>query len=325
VLLRALADLLVDPGIRLQRGPRFKENRHTWAMVGGESSDTDVNDSSPAAPEAEQEFGHLRQYVPRDLLDVSFPVSVRGYERGAVDDYIGRVNRVIAQLKVSASPPAAVRHALDQAGEKVDGLLQAAREAAEQITTSAREEAEENADRIKAEAVKFVVDRNAEADHLKAEADELTAKAREASGATLAKAKAEAGEILAGARAEAQDTLARSQVEAEERRRRLEEELAALREAAETRLREIEADTQAVWRERDQMLVGIRAMANDLVDIAKASAARLQPQPTAPDDENPEAGVRNRDEPTTVATDESASAVAATGAQGTSGESERRG
>ena len=264
-------------------------------MVDGESTGADANNPAPAAPETEQKVRDLGHYVPRDLLDISFPVSVRGYERGAVDAYIRRVNRVIAELKVTASPPAAVRHALDQAGEKVDGLLQAAREAAEQITTSAREEAEENADLIKAEAVKFVVDRNAEADRLKAEADELTAKTRADAGATLAKAKAEASETLARARAEAQDLLARSQGEADERLRRLEKELAALQEEAETRLREIRADTQAVWRERDQMLDGIQAMANDLAGIAKASVARVQPdQPAPPDDENPETGAGSR-------------------------------
>src|SRR5207248_9419285 len=80
-------------------------SRHTLgAMVDRESSERDVSRPSPAAPVTEHELGHLRQYVPGDLLDVSFPVSVRGYERGAVDAYIRRVNRVIAELKVTASP-----------------------------------------------------------------------------------------------------------------------------------------------------------------------------------------------------------------------------
>jgi DivIVA domain-containing protein len=285
-------------------------------MVDGESSDLDVKAPSRSAHKPEQEFGDLGQYVPGDLRDVSFPVSLRGYERGAVDAYIRRVNRVIAELKVSASPTAAVRHALDQAEEKVNALLQSAREAAEEITTSARVEADENADRLKAEAVKFVVDTNAEVDRLRGEADELTAKAKAAAEATLAKAKAEASEILTGARAESRDILARSQAESEERRRRLEEELAALQQEAETRLREIKADTQAMWRERDQMLDGIRTMATDLAGIATASVARLQPDQAAADDEYPEAGAETHDEPTTVATEEPASAVPAARAQG---------
>jgi DivIVA domain-containing protein len=261
-------------------------------MVDDESTGRDVNRLSPAAPGTDPEFGDLRQYVPGDLLNVSFPVAVRGYERGAVDTYIRRVNRVIAELKVSASPTAAVRHALDQAQAKVDGLLRSAREAGEQITTSAREEAEESADRLKAEAVKFVVDTNAEVDQLKAEADQLTAKAHADAETTLANAKAEAKEMRASAKAEAQETLARSQAEAAERRRQLEQELAGLQEVAETRLREIKADTEAVWRERDQMLDGLRTMANDLADIAKASIARVQPREPAPDPRDPEAGTR---------------------------------
>jgi F0F1-type ATP synthase membrane subunit b/b' len=275
-------------------------------MIDDESTGSHVNTLSPAAPETDQELGDLRHYVPGDLVDVSFPIAVRGYERAAVDAYVRRANRAIAELKVSASPAAAVRHALDQAQEKADGLLRSAREAGEEITTSAQVEAEERADRLKAEAVKFVVDTNAEVDRLKAEAAQLTAKAKVDAEAALAKAKAEAKEILASAKAEAQDTLARSQAEADERRSRLQEELADLQAVAETRLREIKADTQAVWRERDQMLDGIRTMANDLVDIAKASVARLQPQLfAAAEPEDPGAGA-GPDQPTLVVTDEPA-------------------
>jgi cell division septum initiation protein DivIVA len=174
--------------------------------------------------------------------------------------------------------------------------------------------------------VKFVVDRNAEADRLKAEADELTAKSEADAEATLAKAKAEASEILATAKAQAQDTITRSQAEADERHRRLEEELAALREEADARLRELQADTQAVWRERDQMLEGIRAMANDLGDIAKSSVARLQPdQPAAPNGENDAAGAAHHDKPAIVKTDESTSDLPAAGTHRSSGESERGG
>src|SRR5206468_11225044 len=89
-------------------------------------------------------FGELQYYVPQDILDVSFPVAVRGYDRRAVETYVKRVNRVIAELTVRGSPPAAVRHALEQAEHKVPGLLQAAREAAEEIMASAQHEAEEN-------------------------------------------------------------------------------------------------------------------------------------------------------------------------------------
>jgi DivIVA domain-containing protein len=264
------------------------------AVVDDESSDADEREKpSPAAPEQEHDFGELRHYVPADILDVSFPVSVRGYDRRAVDAYIKRVNRVIAELKVRASPPAAVRHALDQAGEKVQGLLRAAREAAEEITASARQEAEESTARAKAEAAELVVNTSAEADRVRAEADELIANARTEADDSVAKAKAEADEILAEARAEAQNTLARSQAEADERLQRSEEELAALREEAETRMREIQAETDAVCKERRELLDDMRGMTSGLVDLTNAAAARFpRGEPAEPEEEMlaPEAG-----------------------------------
>ncbi len=284
-------------------------------MADDELSKADEREKhSPAAPKQKQSFGALRHYVPQDILDVSFPASVRGYDRRAVDAYIERVNREIAELKVSASPPAAVRHALEQAGEKVQGLLQAAREAAEEITASARQEAQESTARAKAEAAEFVVNTSAEADRVKAEADELIANARTEADETLAKAKAEAAELLADTRAEAHNTLARSQAEAEERLQRSQEELAALRDQAETRMREIQADTEALWKERRELLDHIRKMAGGLLDLANAAAARFpRREPAGPEEKTLEPAVGDQTEPPGVATDESARAIPAVG------------
>ena len=190
-------------------------------------------------PPGEHRGGELHYYVPQDILDVSFPVSVRGYDRGAVDAYTERVNQAIAELKMRASPPAAVRHALEQAEEKVQGLLQAARAAAEEITVSAQREAEETTARAKAESAELVVNASAEAERMKTEADEL-----------VAAAKKEADETVIAATGEAQSTRARAEAESDERLRRLQEELAALRDEAELRMREIQADTNAVSTER---------------------------------------------------------------------------
>jgi DivIVA domain-containing protein len=129
--------------------------------------------------EADQESGgraavrDFRDYVPTELLNVSFPGAVRGYDRGAVDAYVKRVNRVIAEVKVSASPRAAVRHALRQTEQEVSGLLERARETADQVTTSALREAETEADGIKAKAADLLVNANAEAEATKAEAEKL--------------------------------------------------------------------------------------------------------------------------------------------------------
>ena len=221
-----------------------------------------------SSEEREQGFGELRHYVPADILEISFPFSVRGYDRKAVDAYVRRVNRAIAELKVSASPPAAVRHALDNAGAQVHGLLQSARETAEEITASARQEADENTARAKAEAAELVVNASTEADRLKAEGDEL-----------IAKAKAQAEQVLVDARAEAEKTVARARADATERLAQLREELAAMRDEADTRLREVQTDSEAVWTQRAELVDDIRAMANTLLEVAEAAAARLSREP----------------------------------------------
>jgi DivIVA domain-containing protein len=232
-----------------------------------ESPDAEQSEAelSPARPEQEEEYSlsELRHYVPADILKVSFPVSVRGYERRAVDAHLERVNRLIAEVKVGASPRAAVTHALEQTEQQVSGLLQRARETGEEITASARQEAEENRARAKAELAEMVVNVSAEADATRAESEAL-----------LANARTEAEDILARSRLEAENTLARARAEADEQRQRLQEELTALRDEAETRVRELQTDTEAVRMDRHKLLDDIRGLARGLVDLADAAAAR---------------------------------------------------
>ena len=256
-------------------------------MAADESPKTDGNaKQSPTEADRAQGFGELQHYVPQDLLDVSFPAAVRGYDRGAVDAYIKRVNRVIAELKVRSSPPAAVRHALEQAQDKVQGLLEAAREAADEITASAQHEADETTTRAKAEAAELTVNTSAEVERVKAEAEAFVANARREAEETVAKAKSEADGMRTDARDEAQSILARTQAEADDRLQRLQEELGALREEAEARRREIQTDTEAVWKERHELLEDIRRMAGGLVDLANAAAERIERgEPAGPEEE----------------------------------------
>src|SRR5919205_77368 len=133
----------------------------------------------PAQPEATprtakpapEELEELREHVPADIRSVQFPVSVRGYDRDAVDAYVKRVNRVIAELEISRSPRAAVRHALDRVGKQTVAVLQEARESADKLLEAARDEADAEKDRAKAEVAKLVVNASDEADRTKAEAD----------------------------------------------------------------------------------------------------------------------------------------------------------
>jgi DivIVA domain-containing protein len=202
--------------------------------------------------------------VPAAIRNVSFPVSVRGYDRRAVDTYIARVNRLIAELEATRSPEAAIRHALEQAEEQKGGILQRARETAEGITASALQEADGITARAKAEAADIVVNASAEADRTKAEAD-----------GHVVKATTEAEEILARSRKEAEELLERSQ-----------EEVAAVREKAEAWAREFHTDTEAVWRQRRELLDDVRELAVRLGNAAGSAAARLPPdEPAEPAEE----------------------------------------
>jgi DivIVA domain-containing protein len=214
----------------------------------------------------EQRFANLQYYVPQEVLDVSFPAAVRGYDKRAVEAYVKRVNRVIAELKVRSSPPAAVRHALEEAEGKVQELLRAAREAAEQITVSAQQEADDTLGAAKAEAATLLVDTNADAERMKAESNELVANAKREAESIVTTGQANADEQRANAKAEAESIVARAQAEADERLKRLEDELTSRQE---------EAD-DAVWNERHQLLEDVRRMSDRLVELANAAAARIQ-------------------------------------------------
>src|ERR671937_1181091 len=134
--------------------------------------------TAPEPPAPAGDFEDLRDHVPADIRNVSFPVSVRGYDRDAVEAYVKRVNRVIAELEVSRSPQAAVRHAVERVSEQTKTILDEARESAEKITATAHEEAGRIADEAKAEAAQLVVNASSEADRLGGEAEETVAAAR---------------------------------------------------------------------------------------------------------------------------------------------------
>jgi DivIVA domain-containing protein len=242
------------------------------------------NTSSTEPPEQGLSSSELRAHVPAEIRNVSFPVSVRGYDRGAVDAYTRQVNRIVAELEVSRSPQAAVRHAVDRVAEQTKAILQQARESAESITDTAREEAAEIRATAKAEAAKLVVGASTEADRLDAEAEQVVARAQ----------------------AEAEQRIAHAQAEAAEHLRRSEEEIEALQAQADARLRELEADTEAVREERRGLLGDIHGMADHLQEVASAAATRFTA--TATEDEAAAAPSTEHDgEPTGVlAPDEAA-------------------
>jgi DivIVA domain-containing protein len=232
---------------------------HTQRVADTERMETGQSDIELPSSEPGQgpDLGELRDHVPADIRDVSFPGAVRGYDRQAVDAYIRRVNTVIAELEVSRSPQAAVRHALDKVGRQTSGILQRARETADEMSATAWAEADRTTGRANTKA------------------EEISAEANAAAEQTIARAKAEAEETTARAKAEAEEVLARSRAEAAERLQRLEQETAALQEQAEARLRTLDTDTEAVWRERAELVEELRELAARLGTVASEAAARF--------------------------------------------------
>jgi cell division septum initiation protein DivIVA len=258
---------------------------HTRPVADDEAPEAGEEQGEPLSPSEEGGgFAGLQARVPEAIRQVSFPSAGRGYERRAVDSYVNQVNRLIAELEVGRSPQAAIRHALDRVGEQTKGLLQQARETAEEITATAREEAEGEVARAKSEAEEI----SARASAAEAGAEEIVAKTKADAADTLAAARAEADDTRARAHAEAEEVLARSRAEAAERLHRLEEEIATSREQAEARMLELHAETEAVWKERHELLDEIHMMGTRLLEVASTAAARVSPA-EASEESTPEA------------------------------------
>lgn len=223
-------------------------------MAGGEPREPAQSESgeSSTSPEASGDLSD-RHAGASEIGDVSFPVSVRGYDRGAVDAYVSRVEQLVAELEVTRSPEAAVKQALEQVGEQTKRLLEEAGVTAGQITVTARQEAEDSTARANQEAESVVA-------AAKAEAAEIAARSDAAAEATVAQARKEAAEHLESARAEA----------------------AAVREEAEARLRELQADTETIRHERSHLLGDLHELATRVEGVASAAHERF-PSGEAPD------------------------------------------
>jgi DivIVA domain-containing protein len=232
-----------------------------YPRVSGSSSEQPAPASEPAKPAA---FGSLLSDVPTDIRDVSFPTVVRGYDRREVDAYVERVNRVIAELEISRSPQAAVKHALDRVGEQTSGVLQRAREVAEELTSTALAEAEHATRRAKVEAEEMIEQAQMQAHQLRGQSKE------------------EAEEIVARARSEAAESL-----------KRAEEQVRTLQDGAERRLRALQADIQASADARRKVLDELRRTAAELDEFASGAINRNQ----APEHEPPTETLPPKTEP----------------------------
>ncbi|MEA2442930.1 MAG: hypothetical protein QOJ12_222, partial [Thermoleophilales bacterium] len=95
---------------------------HTAAGARAASA-TDASELAPHPPD-------VRDDEVDAVLSADFPIALRGYDRTAVDAYVQRASRVIAELQASSSPQSAVRYALEQVSEETRSILQQAHDTA---------------------------------------------------------------------------------------------------------------------------------------------------------------------------------------------------
>ncbi|HEX6457391.1 MAG TPA: DivIVA domain-containing protein [Thermoleophilaceae bacterium] len=110
-----------------------------------------------------------------EIRSVSFPTAIRGYDRDAVDDYVERVNRLVAELEISRSPESAVKHAVAQVSEETRGILERAHETAEEITARSRSRADDRIQEAEREAAKIREAAEARVRELDADAEAIWA------------------------------------------------------------------------------------------------------------------------------------------------------
>jgi DivIVA domain-containing protein len=193
-----------------------------------------------------------RRRVPAAIRNVAFPVARRGYDRRAVDAYVTRINRLIAELEATHSPRDAVEHALERTEDERSAMLAQARETAAQIIDAAEREAEEITAEARAEAATIVVDASTQADS----------------------SKAEATDYVTNARSEAEQIVVASQTDAADQLQRAQEEIASLRDEAQEWLQELRTDTERVWSERCALVDDLRALAARLEEAVSDIQAR---------------------------------------------------
>lgn len=117
------------------------------APVGAPVPDQRTEDIVAVDPPPSAEIDDIR-----GLRDHDFPLALRGYNTHAVDRYVHRVERCVAQFEEHRLPTEAVRRALDRVGEQTSAILREAERSAEETTRASRAKADERLQRAEREA-----------------------------------------------------------------------------------------------------------------------------------------------------------------------------
>jgi len=224
-----------------------------------------------------------------------FDVVLRGYDRRQVEDYIHRVELVLAdadrlhledgeRMHALEEELTTVRLALGDAERRASGFPDPASLVGERLATMLRlaeEEAEEIVADAREKAARSTAERNAELERREKEiatsgeeADRTRLEAQNDAAALREKAQQEADELLKRAKGQADEVLASAQEEADRRRSMAEEDITILYDEARAReqelLAEAEGKVEALAHQRD-------TIAAQLEDLRKTLAAAMKP------------------------------------------------
>lgn len=86
------------------------------------------------------------------IANREFPLTVRGYDRHAVDEFVQEVLQIVSELEGRQTRESVVQRALDEIGEETAGILQRAHETADEIAARSRAQAEGRIQRAEREA-----------------------------------------------------------------------------------------------------------------------------------------------------------------------------
>ncbi len=121
-------------------------------------------------PPAPRRRSRQRSAVER-IRSIDFPVSMRGYDRAAVDKYVADVAQLVAELEATQTREGVVQRALDEVGEQTSGILQHAHDTAEEIASRSRaqaadrlQQAEDEAEQARRDADAYSLQTRDEAD-----------------------------------------------------------------------------------------------------------------------------------------------------------------
>jgi cell division septum initiation protein DivIVA len=225
-----------------------------------------------------------RERMLDEARQLEFPVVVRGYSRVAVDRYVQRMNRLVAELEISSSPESAIRHALAQVSEEAGEVLRRARQTAEEVVAGCRAEADEERQQAEREARETLEAAHHEAkdtrDAAHREARELREMITEEARALRESVQRESTELRettmrelaelrhAGER-EVQQLRDAAQREADEVRSSSRRSADETLQRAEVRNRELSADVEAMRRECRRLVETVRLAGEHLVAIGE--------------------------------------------------------